>query len=243
MSIKSVIQKKIFGYRYDSGTLVNYLKSQGIKIGDNVKFFSPRTTIIDIQRPYLLEIGSGAKITGNVTILTHDFSYSVLRIKYHDLLGECSGKTIIGENVFIGMGSTIMPGVHIGNNCIIGAGSVVTKDIPNDSVAVGNPARVISSIEDFYNKRKERQVSDAFRLARLYREKYGVDPGIKDMGSFFPLFLPRDKSLLEKYQVFTKLSGDNESELIEDWLNTQPAFSSFEEFLEKSKEKTKNETV
>lgn len=236
MSIKIIIQRKIYGYKYDNESFISYLKAQGILIGENVKFFSPRTTVVDIQKPFLLEIGNGAKITGNVTILCHDFSYSVLRKKYHDLLGECAGKTIIGDNVFVGMGSIIMPGVRIGNNSIVGAGSVVTKDIPEGSVAAGNPAHIISSIDNFYKKRKEQQVNDAFRLAKLYRERYNKDPEVSDMGSFFPLFLPRDEELLHKFNVFTNLSGDNEREVIDDWLNTTPVFDSFEDFLEKSKE-------
>ena len=236
MSIKTLIRKIIFGHKYDNESFIAYLKAQGILIGENVKFFSPRTTVIDIQRPFLLEIGNGAKITGNVTILCHDFSYSVLRIKYHDLLGECAGKTIIGENVFIGMGSIIMPGVRIGNNSIVGAGSVVTKDIPDNSVAAGNPAHIISSIDDYYRMRKEQQVESAFRLAVLYRERYNKDPEVSEMGSFFPLFLPRDETLIHKFNVFTNLSGDNEQEVIDDWLKSSPVFNSFEDFLERSKE-------
>ena len=52
----------------------------------------------------------------------------------------------IGEDCWIGGGAIICPGVTIGNRCIIGAGSVVTKDIPNDSIAVGNPAKVIKNL-------------------------------------------------------------------------------------------------
>lgn len=235
MGLKRIIKKKLLGYRYDSESFVSYLKSIGVKVGESVKIFSPQTTTIDITRPYLLEIGDSVKITANVTILTHDYSYSVLRIKYHDLLNECSGVTRIGNNVFIGIGSIIMPGVSIGDNCVIGSGSVVTKDIPSNTVAAGNPSHVICELDDFYKKRKSNQIRDAFRLVSCYREANGRDPTIKEMGSFFPLFLPRDRSLLSQFGVFTNLSGDNETEIINDWLNTEPAFDSFEDFLEQSK--------
>ena len=56
------------------------------------------------------------------------------------------GKIIIGNNCFIGARSTILPGVTIGDNTIIGAGSVVTKDIPSNVVAVGNPCKIIKDI-------------------------------------------------------------------------------------------------
>lgn len=57
---------------------------------------------------------------------------------------------LVKDNVYIGLGATIMPGVTIGNNCIIGAKSVVTHNIPNGSVAVGSPAKVIKNIDDYY---------------------------------------------------------------------------------------------
>lgn len=65
----------------------------------------------------------------------------------------------IGSNVWIGAGVIIVPGVHIGDNSVIGAGSVVTKDIPADSVAYGNPCRVVREINDhdrayYYKERK-----------------------------------------------------------------------------------------
>ena len=62
------------------------------------------------------------------------------------------GKIKIGNNVHIGTNATIMPGVIIGDNCIIGCGAVVTKKIPDNSVAVGVPARVIESIDDYIKK-------------------------------------------------------------------------------------------
>lgn len=62
------------------------------------------------------------------------------------------GRIVIGNNVHIGMNAVIMPGVTIGNNVVIGCGAVVTHDIPNNSVAVGVPARVIETREDYLRK-------------------------------------------------------------------------------------------
>lgn len=63
--------------------------------------------------------------------------------------------TRIGDQVFIGAGTIVLPGVLIGNNVVIGAGSVVTKDIPDNSVAMGNPARVIKSLDVFLDENRQ----------------------------------------------------------------------------------------
>ena len=76
-----------------------------------------------------------------------------------------SGRVEIGNNVFIGMNSIICRNVSIGENVIIGAGSVVTKDCQPNSVYVGNPARRISSIEDFINKRTVLQNCEAVAVS------------------------------------------------------------------------------
>lgn len=103
------------------------------------------------SEPYLISIGDNCRITNGVRFVTHDGGVWVLRnlgLKDVDVFGQIS----IGNNVHIGWNAIIMPNVHIGNNCVIGAGAVVTKDIPDNSVAVGVPARVIESIEEYENK-------------------------------------------------------------------------------------------
>jgi len=65
------------------------------------------------------------------------------------------GRVTIGNNVFIGAGSIILPNVKIGSNVIIGAGSVVSRSIPDNCVALGSPARVICSYEEFVEKKKK----------------------------------------------------------------------------------------
>ena len=88
-------------------------------------------------------IGDGALIGHNTTLATLN----------HGMLPEERGDLIpkpihIGKNVWIGSNCTILPGVTVGDNAVIGAGSVVTKDIPENMVAVGSPAKVIRSIYD-----------------------------------------------------------------------------------------------
>ena len=90
-----------------------------------------------------ITIGDNALIGHNVVIATLN----------HDMNPETRGSLIpspvkIGNRVWIGSGAIILPGITIGDNAVIGAGSVVTKDIPQNAVAVGNPARVVRSIEN-----------------------------------------------------------------------------------------------
>lgn len=87
--------------------------------------------------------------------------------------------------MFIGMKTTILKGIHIGNNVIIGANSLVNKNIPNNCVVAGNPAKVIMSIEDYYLKRKNAQYEEAEELVKLYRERYGKEPDERALHEFF----------------------------------------------------------
>ena len=105
------------------------------------------------SEPYLVEIGNNVRVTSGVKITTHDGGMWVLRHMYPEMKdADRFGRVKIGDNCHIGMDSMIMPGVTIGKNCIIGARAVVTHDIPDNSVAVGVPARVIESIEEYKKK-------------------------------------------------------------------------------------------
>lgn len=232
--LKEKFKRKVYGVHYNNATFVDYLKSLGVSVGEETTFWSPSTCKVDVTRPYLLKIGKGVKITANVTILTHDFSFSVFRPIYHDLLNECRGYTIIGDNCFIGMNSSIMPGVHIGNNCVIGTGSVVTKDVPNNMVVAGNPARIICTLDDFYKKRKASFVEDAFRLANIIRREKGREPLAHEVGFPF-LYLERDLEVLGRNWPNMNVSGDNIDEVKRDFLNSKPIFNGFNHFLAESK--------
>lgn len=221
---KNLIPKKIRSEEY-----VNYLKTMGISIGQGTYFFSPYTTNVDIQRPWMLKIGEYCKITSGVIILAHDYSRSVVRRKYGEIVGEAK-ETIIGDNVFIGMNSIICMGSHIGNNVIIGAGSVITGTIPDDSVVGGVPGKVICSLESYYTKRKSRTLDEAILYFHNFQKMYKRNPSESEMGPFFPLFMQRNLDEIRRKNIFTALSGDNEKEILEEFLKTSPRFQSYEEF-------------
>ena len=178
----------------------------------------------------MIEIGDYCKILSGVVVLQHDYSRSVLRRVYGDIVGE-SKKTIIKDNVFIGMNSIILMGSHIGNNVIIGAGSVVSGNIPDNVVIAGCPARVIKTLDEHYQNRKERYIFEAIETYREFQIVYGRDPSIREMGSFWPLYLDKNINSLKSNNIQTNLSGDEESEIIDYWLkHGEKSFSSYEDF-------------
>ncbi len=198
-------------------------------MGGGVLFRYPKSTVIDLTRPSLIEIGDNVDINANFTIMTHDFGTYVFRNLYGDFVAS-SGRVKIGSNIYIGRDVTILKGVEIGDNCIIGLGSVVTKSIPANSVAVGCPARVVCSIEDYYARRKQEQIEEAIDLGISIKERYNRSPKITDFKEEWTLFLNEDNwnehseihqmvqfRLKDKFDVFMK--------------HNKPVFDGFEMFL------------
>jgi len=164
-------------YTSSSELFIKYLRKRGVTIGKNVLFRDPRTTGIDLSRACLIHIGDNIDINTHFTIMTHDFGNFVFRNLFSDYINS-SGAVTLGNNIYIGTHVIILKGVSIGDNCIIGAGSVVTKDIPANSVAVGVPCRVVSSIEAYYKKRKQKGLDEAREYIKLFRKKYGRNPSL-----------------------------------------------------------------
>lgn len=229
MGLKQLIRRMVLGVKADPQTYASYLRKKGVEIGERTTFFSPTTNTVDLTRPWLLKIGDDVQITNGVTILTHGYDWSVLKGVYGEVLGS-SGKVTIGNNVFIGMHTTILKGVTIGDNVIIGANSLVNADIPNNCVAVGNPVRVISTLEEYKSKREKRQYEEAAELVREYRKEYGRDPGAKELHEFFWLFCNDLGQLEEPWIEMMKLVG-NESVSNECLCQNKPMFGSMAEFL------------
>ncbi|MFJ7974840.1 acyltransferase [Peribacillus sp. NPDC096379] len=146
-TIKKIIKKFQFIRARNPYQIALFHKKNGVKMGSNCQIFGG---VSFGSEPYLISLGNNVKITAKNQFITHDGGINVLRNL--DLLPNADkfGKIVIGDNVFIGIGCTIMPGVKIGDNVVIGTGSIVTKDIPSNSVAAGVPCKVIKSIDDYY---------------------------------------------------------------------------------------------
>lgn len=235
------IKKKLFPRYIKSKEMIEILKSNGVSIGEGTHIFNPSTTILDDTRPGLLQIGKYCKITAGVKILTHDYSRSVLRLKYGQIIGEAK-KTIIGDNVFIGIDTIILMGSEIGNNVIIGAGSVVSGKIPDNVVIAGNPARIIRTLDEHYNIRKIKYIDEAKEYAKQII-KSGEILTIEKMGAFFPLYLRRDLSEISKNNLNIKLSGDNIEDIKQKFLNSTPYYKDFNQFKKIVEDELKKEEM
>ncbi len=130
------------------------------------------------------------------------------------------------------MNTTVLKGVTIGNNVIIGAGSLVNHDIPDNCVAAGNPARVIMSLEDYYAKRKEAQYAEAAELVRLYRDRYHKEPGPAQLNEFFWLFCDGESELAAPWKEKMKLVR-NEDMAYERLTQNRKVAANMEDFMKK----------
>ena len=232
MSIKSFVLRLIMGYKCNSESYIKHLRKLGVEIGDDVMLYRPFNTTIDPTSPHLLSIGSHVVITGPATILTHDYSWSVLKRKYGYIVGN-KRKTHIGNNVFIGWGSTILGGANIGDNVIIGASSVVSGNVESDSIYAGNPARKIMTLEEFYARRKKAQLEDARIFVNEYIKRYGKDPKPTDFNEYFFLFSNSLHNELFDSQLSLTGNYDTSNKLYE---SHKPEFENFYEFLSYCKE-------
>lgn len=209
------------------------LQAGGAQIGMGVYFFEPKSCMIDPTRPWLLTIGAYSKITRGVTILTHDYSLSVLRRVYGEWIGE-GAETKIGENCFIGMNATILMGTTLGNNVIVGAGSVVRGTFPDNVVIAGNPAKIICTLEEHYQNRKNRTKEEAIACAKRYYEVFGIAPKPKDLAGFKFSFTPRSQEIVKRYELGFQCNGDNPQEVEEAFYKTDPIWPNFESFLKEA---------
>lgn len=150
---------KEFIYRLRGEYTTEKLINMGMKVGKNFKCLNG--AILDPSHCWLIEIGDNVTMAPRVHILCHDASTK-------QFLGYTKiGRVTIGNNVFIGAESVVLPGVTIGNNVIIGANSTVTHDVPDNMVVAGTPAKAICSLEQYLTKEKERM-----GISPCYGEEY-----------------------------------------------------------------------
>ena len=208
-----------------SDRFTKWLRNKGCKIGEGVHWYGLRDISVDTTRPSLIEIGDNVCITRGCMFLTHGYDWFVLRNLYNEVLCS-SGAIKIGTNVFLGVGVLVLKGVTIGNNCIIGARSVVTHDIPDNSVAVGNPAKVVLSIQQYHQKRVGEYLDEAKAYARSIQDRYNRMPVKTDFWEEFPIFMKADDTL--PGNIVHKQLGNSYDEYIK---KHKPVFPDFEAFL------------
>ena len=142
------------------------MRNSGITIGEGCRIY----TYLSSHEPSMIRIGNDVTISSGVAFVTHDNSI----LKVLDPMTDVVGPITVHDKCFIGQNSILMLGITLGENCVVGAGSVVTHSFPSHSVIAGNPARRLCSTEE---------------MAEKYRD-YAIDFGVIPWGQ-------RDKYLAE----------------------------------------------
>jgi len=133
----------------------------GLKIGRNIQILD--SVFLDPSHCFLISIGDNCTICPNVRLIAHDASTK-------NFLGYTKiGRIEIKENCFIGDSAIVLPNVKIGPNSIIGAGSVVTKNIPPNMIAAGNPAKMITTVQEYIDK-----IKGISREKKIFSEDYFI---------------------------------------------------------------------
>lgn len=144
-----------------------YARHIGVTIGQGC-FISTKNFS---SEPYLIEIGNYVRIAGGTSFFTHGGIWS-LRKLYNDPNLDHFGKIKIGDYSYIGEKCMIMPGVIIGEHCIVGGGSVVTKSIPDGCMVAGNPAKFIGYTDEFYQRLKKTHDTGTGRMNAKNRQDF-----------------------------------------------------------------------
>lgn len=149
--------KKIYRFLYKKIMVkvnhVKYARKIGVNMAGEIHLYG---NIGWGTEPWLITLGHDVYITNGVRFITHDGGTLLFRKQCPDL--EITKPIVVGDNVYIGNNVLLLPGVTIGNNVVIGAGAVVSRDIPDNSVAVGVPARVIKTAEEYLEKIKKESI-------------------------------------------------------------------------------------
>lgn len=131
-----LVERKVLLF-LDNDFRIRRLRARGVRIGESCLVYTTEFS----TEPYLVEIGNHVAISSGVKFITHDASGWLFEDKEPDM--DLFGPIQVGDNVYFGIDCVVMPNTRIGSNCIIGAGAVVRGHVPDDSVVMGNPGRVV----------------------------------------------------------------------------------------------------
>jgi acetyltransferase-like isoleucine patch superfamily enzyme len=152
-----------------------FARSLGVHINGKVTFYGLDRAMFGSE-PWLVTLGDNVYITAGVQFVTHDGGTLILRKDYPDL--EWTAPITVGNDVYLGVRTIVLPGVTIGDRCIVGAGSVVTRDVPPNTVVAGIPARPICSVDEYLARMQAKSLGfghlSAVEKAKRIKSYYGI---------------------------------------------------------------------
>ena len=153
------------------GNKIAYLRRLGVRIGPDCDLLNSVQNFG--TEPWLIEIGRRVTLAEGVILYTHDGANRVFRdqLPNSSRWGNRFGTIRILDNCFIGANAIIMPGVQIGPNSIVGAGSVVAKDVPPQTVVAGVPAQMIYTLEDYVERYRSKMIPIAATNRQALRDE------------------------------------------------------------------------
>jgi acetyltransferase-like isoleucine patch superfamily enzyme len=137
---------------------VEYLRFLGVRIGHGCSIY---TTAHNFgTEPWLIEIGNNVTLGQGVLLITHDGTSRLFRDRLPGMspFGNRFGTIVIRDNCFIGNNAILLPGIEIGPDSAVGAGSMVTKTVPPRTIVVGNPARLIKTLDEYMEGYLQRMI-------------------------------------------------------------------------------------
>lgn len=144
MGFRRLVNKLLLKYGSQAMKIAT-LRRMGVRIGERCRIYTSNFG----SEPWLIKIGDHVCVSNDVTFVNHNLNWP-FQDKYESLTGFDTIE--IKDNCQIGVNVTLLPGVTIGPNACVGAGSVVASDVPPDTVAAGNPARVICTLAEYEEK-------------------------------------------------------------------------------------------
>lgn len=134
---------------------IGYARSIGVSVGEHCRFLGLHAGTFGSE-PFLVRVGDHVTVTSGVHFVTHDGGVWVFRDAYPEI--DVVAPISVGNNVFIGINAIILPGVTIGDNSVVAAGAVVTRDVPSGMIVAGVPARPLKSVDDYWLSVRDRAV-------------------------------------------------------------------------------------
>lgn len=147
------IYRKLYAIIIGKIDPIKYAKKIGVNFSGEVHIYGH---VHWGTEPWIITLGDNVHITNGVNFITHDGGTLLFRGEIPDL--EITAPIVIGNDVYIGNNVTLLPGVTVGNRVVIGASAIITKDIPDNSVVVGVPARVVETVDEYLEKIKKKSV-------------------------------------------------------------------------------------